>query len=181
VGFIARALPRAKIVCLRQHPLDSVWSNYKHLFGTKYYQYLYDRLDTAAYYVLFDRLTKFWQQLFPQRILELSYESLVDDLEGESHRLLAHCELQWTDRCLRFHGNESAVATPSVFQVRQPIYRTSVGRWRAYAHHLAAAGEYLVANGIRLQAGQGAVKSRPAPLKVSETCRVAASGVCRVD
>lgn len=150
VGFIARALPRAKIVCLRRHPLDSVWSNYKHLFGTKYYQYSYDLLDTAAYYVLFDRLMKFWQQLFPQRILELRYESLIDDLEGESRRLLAHCELQWTDRCLRFHENESAVATASVAQVRQPIYRTSVGRWRAYAHHLAAAGDYLVANGIRL-------------------------------
>jgi tetratricopeptide (TPR) repeat protein len=149
VGFIARALPRAKIICLRRHPLDTVWSNYKHLFATSpYFSYSYDLLDTAAYYVLFDRLMKFWQQLFPQRILELRYESVVDDLEGESRRLLAHCELQWTDGCLRFHENASAVATPSAAQVRRPIYRTSIGRWRVYEQHLAAVREYFVANGI---------------------------------
>jgi tetratricopeptide (TPR) repeat protein len=149
-GFIARALPRAKIIVLRRHPLDSVWSNYKHLFATtfSYYNYSYDLLDTAAYYVLFDRLMKFWHQLFPQRIMELRYESVVEDLEGEARRLLAHCELQWTDDCLRFHANESAVATPSGPQVRRPIYRTSVGRWRDYEKHLAAVREYFVAHGI---------------------------------
>ncbi len=150
VGFIARALPRARIVCLRRHPLDSVWSNYKHLFATNfsYYNYSYDLLDTAAYYVLFDRLMKFWQQLFPGRILELQYEALVEDLEGESRRLLDHCELEWTDECLRFYENESAVATPSAVQVRRPIYRTALGRWRAYERHLASVRDFFAAQGI---------------------------------
>lgn len=152
VGFIARALPRAKIVLLRRHPLDSVWSNYKHVFDPRssYFNYSFDLIDTAAYYVLFDRLMKFWQQLFPQRILELQYESVVDDLEGQSRRLLAHCELEWTDNCLRFHKNESAVATPSGPQVRRPIYRTSVGRWRNYEQHLTAVREYFVTHSIPL-------------------------------
>jgi tetratricopeptide (TPR) repeat protein len=151
-GFIARALPHAKIIVLRRHPLDSVWSNYKHLFGMKfsYYNYSFDLLDTAAYYVLFDRLIKFWQEQFPQRIMELRYESVVEDLEGEARRLLEFCELEWTDDCLRFHENESAVATPSGPQVRRPIYRTSVGRWRDYEKHLAAVREYFIAQGIPL-------------------------------
>jgi tetratricopeptide (TPR) repeat protein len=152
LGFIARALPGAKIVCLRRHPLDSVWSNYKHLFATNfsYYNYSCDLLDAAAYYVLFDRLMKFWRELLPGRILELKYESVVEDLEGQSRQLLAHCGLQWKEECLRFHENKSAVATPSGPQVRQPIYRGAVGRWRAYEHHLTSVREYLLAHGVRL-------------------------------
>lgn len=152
VGYIARALPRAKIVCLRRHPLDTVWSNYKHLFAVNfsYYNYAYDLLDTAAYYVMFDRLMKLWQQLFPGRVLELQYESVVEDLEGQSRRLLAHCELEWTDECLRFYENTSAVATPSTTQVRQPIYRSALGRWRAYDRHLAPVREFFAAHGIPL-------------------------------
>ena len=78
----------------------------------------------------------------------MRYESIVDDLEGESRRLLAHCGLQWTDGCLRFYENESAVATPSAPQVRRPIYRSALGSWRAYEQHLAPAREYLVSQGI---------------------------------
>ena len=150
VGFIARAMPRASIVCLRRHPLDTVWSNYKHLFGTNfsYYNYSFDLLDTAAYYVMFDRLIKLWQQLFPGRVLELQYEALVEDLEGQSRRLLAHCGLDWTDACLRFYENTSAVATPSTTQVRQPIYRSSLGRWRTYERQLAPVREFFEARGI---------------------------------
>jgi tetratricopeptide (TPR) repeat protein len=151
-GFIARALPNAKLVCLRRQPLDSVWSNYKHLFATNfpYYNYSHDLLDTATYYVLFDRLMSTWRQLFPGRILELRYEALVDDLEGESRRLLAHCGLEWSAECLRFHENPSAVATPSTAQVRQPIYRSALGRWRAYERYLAPVREYFAANGVEV-------------------------------
>jgi tetratricopeptide (TPR) repeat protein len=150
VGFIARAMPNASIVCLRRNPLDTVWSNYKHLFGTSfsYYNYSFDLLDTAAYYVMFDRLVKLWRQLFPGRLLELQYEAVVEDLEGQSRQLLAHCGLDWTDECLRFYENKSAVATPSTTQVRQPIYRSSLGRWRAYEGHLAPVREFFEAHGI---------------------------------
>lgn len=152
VGFIARALPNAAIVCLRRHPLDTVWSNYKHLFATdfSYYNYSYDLLDTAAYYVLFDRLMGLWQRLFPGRVLELRYEKLVDGLEEESRRLLEHCRLEWSADCLRFHENTSAVATPSATQVRQPIYRNALGRWRAYERHLLPVREFFETHGIEL-------------------------------
>jgi len=150
VGFIARALPNARIVCLRRDPLDSVWSNYKHLFAThfSYYNYSYDLHDTATYYSLFDRLMAFWRQTLPGRVLEVQYEDLVDDLEGETRRLLGHCGLDWSDACLRFYENAGAVATPSAAQVRQPIYRSSMGRWRAYARQLEPVRLQLQADGV---------------------------------
>ena len=138
IGHIARALPKAKIVCLRRQPLDSVWSNYKHLFAlnSPYYGWSYDLMDTARYYALFDRLMRFWKRQFPGRVLELSYEELTADQEGQTRALLAHCALPWDDACLDFHGRTGAVATPSAQQVRRPINRDSVERWRAYAAHL---------------------------------------------
>lgn len=150
VGYIARALPDAKIVCLRRHPLDTVWSNYRHLFATNfsYYSYSYDLLDTAAYYVMFDELMRFWQQRFPGRVLEVQYETLVEDQEAQTRRLLEHCGLTWDERCLDFHNNDAAVATPSKNQVRQPMYRGAMGRWRHYEKYLAPAREYLEARGI---------------------------------
>lgn len=138
IGHIARALPNAKIVCLRRQPLDSVWSNYKHLFAlnSPYYGWSYDLMDTARYYILFDRLMGFWRKQFPGRVLELSYEQLTADQEGQTRALLAHCGLAWDDACLDFHGRTGAVATPSAQQVRRPVNRDSVERWRAYAAHL---------------------------------------------
>jgi tetratricopeptide (TPR) repeat protein len=150
VGYLARALPDAKIVCLRRHPLDTVWSNYRHLFATNfsYYSYSYDLLDTAAYYVMFDRLMSFWQERFPGRVLEVQYETLVEDQEMQTRRLLDHCGLSWDERCLNFHQNDAAVATPSKSQVRQPMYRGAMGRWRHYEKYLAPARDYLLARGI---------------------------------
>lgn len=139
LGYIARALPDARIVCLRRHPLDTVWSNYRHLFAGRspYYSYSYDLEDTAHYYLRFDRLLRFWRERLGSRVLELSYEALVDDQEGETRRLLDHCGLPWSDACLHFHRNETAVATPSAAQVRRPIGREGVGRWTAHAEALA--------------------------------------------
>jgi tetratricopeptide (TPR) repeat protein len=150
VGFIAEALPNARIVCLRRGPMDTCWSNFKHLFATNfsYYNYSYDLLDTAAYYLLFDGLMAHWAKVFPGRVLEVQYERLVEDLEGESRRIVAHLGLPWSEACLRFHENEAAVATPSAAQVRQPIYKDSIGRWRRYAAHLAPVAAFFAANGI---------------------------------
>jgi len=150
VAFIARALPHAKLVRLRRGPLDVIWSNFKHLFSTDfpYYGYSHDLLDTAAYYVLFDRLIGFWRKLLPGRILEVQYESLVSSPESQSRRLFEHCGLDWSEECLRFHENASAVATPSARQVRQPIYGSSVGRWRAFEQYMAPARDLLRASGL---------------------------------
>jgi hypothetical protein len=84
-GFIAQALPQARIVCLRRHPMDTVLSNFRNLFAisSRYYDYSYDLIDIARYYARFHRLMAFWQEALPGRILEVSYEALVADQEGE--------------------------------------------------------------------------------------------------
>ena len=150
IGHIARAMPRAALVCLRRHPLDTVWSNYKNLFATTsaYYAYSHDLLDTARYYARFDRLMAFWETLLPGRVMQLQYETLVADQETESRRLFAHCGLTWTEAALDFHTNSAAVATPSAAQVRRPMYRDSVARWRAHATALAPVTALFAQAGI---------------------------------
>ncbi|WP_017668557.1 tetratricopeptide repeat-containing sulfotransferase family protein [Sandarakinorhabdus sp. AAP62] len=152
IGHIARALPQASIICLRRHPMDTIWSNYKNLFATTspYYGYSYDLMDIARYYVRFDRLMRLWAALFPGRILQLHYEELVADQAGQSQRLFAHCGLGWTEAALDFHTNSAAVATPSAAQVRRPIYRDAVARWRTHEAAMAPVADYLAQHDIKV-------------------------------
>lgn len=152
-GFIARALPQAKIICLRRDPMDSCLSNFRQLFMLEsgVHEYSFDLLDTGRYYVGFDRLMKHWQQQFPGRILEVQYESLVDEQEQGTRRLLDFCGLPWDDACLHFEDNPSPIATASSVQVRQPMNRRSIGRWRRYAEQTADLRKLLVDSGIVVQ------------------------------
>src|SRR6202042_412562 len=95
VGFIANALPNAKIICLRRDPVDTCLSNFRQLLShtAQYYGYSFDLLDTGRYYALFDRLMAHWKRVFPGRILEVDYEALVDSQEVQSRRLLDFCGL----------------------------------------------------------------------------------------
>lgn len=149
-GITARALPEARIVCLRRSPMDTVLANFRNLFaiGSRYYDFSYDLLDIAAYYARFDRLMTFWRAALPGRVLELRYEALIADQEGETRRLLAHCGLDWSDRCMDFHSNAGAVSTPSAAQVRRPIYRDSVARWRRHASELEPVRAFFETRGI---------------------------------
>lgn len=151
-GFIARALPSARIVCLRRHPLDTVLANFRNLFAvsSRYYDYSYDLMDIAHYYVRFDRLMAFWRAALPGHILELRYEDLVADQEGETRRLLAHCGLAWSDACLDFHQNAAPVSTPSAAQVRRPMYRESVARWKRHQSALAPVIRFFEEAGISI-------------------------------
>lgn len=151
-GFIARALPAASIVCLRRHPMDTVLSNFRNLFAvsSRYYDYSYDLADIAAYYVRFDRAMAFWHRVLPGRVLEVRYEDLVADQETETRRLLAHCGLDWSDACLAFHTNAAPVSTPSAAQVRRPIYRDSVARWKRHAAALEPVRQFLEQAGIAI-------------------------------
>lgn len=150
LGLIARALPGAAIVCLRRDPLDTVLANFRNLFaiGSRYYDYSYDLLDTAAYYQRFDRLMTIWREALPGRVLELGYEALVEDQLGQTRRLLHHCGLSWCDACLDFQANAAPVSTPSAAQVRRPLYRDAVGRWRRHAEALEPARAFLRQHGI---------------------------------
>jgi hypothetical protein len=98
--------------------------------------YAYDFEDIAAYYAEYERLMAHWKKLLPIEIYELQYEHLLDDLEGESKRMLDYCKLEWQEACLSFHRSERPVRTASSWQVRQPLYRTAKARWKKFEAHL---------------------------------------------
>jgi tetratricopeptide (TPR) repeat protein len=152
IGFIRLALPNARIICLRRNPLDTCLSNFRQLFDVdfSYYNYACDIMETGRYYVLFDRLMAHWQQVFPGKILEVHYEKLVADQEGESRRVIEFCGLEWEEACLAFEKNRAAVATASSVQVREPIFTTAVDRWRRYEEQLLPLREMLEAEGIEV-------------------------------
>lgn len=152
IGWIVEALPNADIVCLRRGAMDSVWSNFKHLFatGSPDNGWSYDLMDTARYVLMFQRLMAFWRQRFPGRIHEVSYEHLVADQEVQTRRMLTHCGIAWDPACLEFHCNQSAVVKPGVQQVREPINPRAVGSWRAYETQLSEVMDFFIANGIPL-------------------------------
>jgi tetratricopeptide (TPR) repeat protein len=153
VGLIAKALPKATFVCLRRQPMDVVLSNFKNLFAitSRYYDYSYDLAEIAEYYVRFDRLMAFWRDQLPGRVMEIGYEDLVADQEGQTRRLLAHCGLEWSDSCLDFHNSTAPVATPSAAQVRRPIYKDSVSKWRVHAEALEPAMRVFERHGIPVE------------------------------
>jgi hypothetical protein len=148
--LILRALPRAKVICLRRNPLDTCLSNYRQLFATSfsYYNYSYDLLDTGRYYAAFDSLVERWREAIPHNYLEVRYEDVVDRTEHEARRLVEFCELEWDAKCLAFQDNTAPVATASSAQVRRPIYRTSIERWRHYERELEPLRALLAEAGV---------------------------------
>ncbi|MCB1687862.1 MAG: sulfotransferase [Halioglobus sp.] len=149
LGLIKRALPNARLICLRRDPMDTCLSNYRQLFATnfKYYHYNYDLLDCGRYYIEFDRLMRHWRETLQGSLLELQYEALVKDPEQHTKRLLAHCGLPWEDQCLSFHRQKSSVATASAVQVRQGVYTSSVNRWQRYGDAMQPLYEMLESAG----------------------------------
>ena len=151
-GFIARALPNCRIVCLRRDPMDTCLSNFRQLFtlGSAHYDYSFDLLDTGRYFLEFDRLIGFWKEQLPGRILEVGYESLVRNQEAGTRQLLEFCGLDWDPSCLDFHDNAAPVATASAVQVRTPMNSGSVHRWKRYGPELAALRSLLEEGGIEI-------------------------------
>lgn len=151
-GFIARALPGARIICLRRDAMDTCLSNFRQVFAlnSPHFDYSFDLLDTGRYYLMFDRLMAHWRQALPGRILEVQYEDLVDDQEAQTRRMLAFCGLEWEEACMRFEENAAPVATASAMQVRTPMSRSSIGRWRRYGPQLSDLLQLFSEHGVRL-------------------------------
>jgi tetratricopeptide (TPR) repeat protein len=149
LGLIHLALPNAKLVCLRRDPMDTCLSNYRQLFGAKfkYYYYSYDLLDCGRYYLQFDKLMRHWHTVMPGVVHEVQYEDLIAKPERVSRELVAFCDLPWESQCLEFHRQKGSVATPSAAQVRQPIYNSSIDRWRQYGDALRPLHDLLTAAG----------------------------------
>ena len=142
VGFLSLALPNAKIINARRHPLDSCLGSFKQLFA-RGQPFTYDQFELAEFYLEYQRLMDHWHAVLPGRVLDVQYEHVVDGLETQVRRILEYCELPWNDACLRFYENERAVKTASSEQVRQPIYSSSKHLWRRYEKHLGPMIEIL--------------------------------------
>jgi Flp pilus assembly protein TadD len=152
-GLIHKALPGARIICLRRNPMDTVLSNFRQLFAIHFsqYNYAYDLLDIARYYLLFDKLMSHWEVTLPADIFrQVHYESVVDDTEAQARSIIDFLNLPWEDECLDFHRNEAPVATASAVQVRQPIYRSSVGRWKTVEAQLEDVKSLFTEAGINV-------------------------------
>ncbi|RFU47870.1 sulfotransferase [Paraburkholderia sp. DHOC27] len=132
VGLIHLALPNARIIHSRRGAVETCLSIFSRIFHDV--PFSYDLAELGRYYRAYDALMAHWRQALPPGVmLEVQYEELVDDLEGTARRMLAHCGLDWDARCLAFHQTQRQVNTASASQVRQPIYRTSLARWRPAA------------------------------------------------
>jgi tetratricopeptide (TPR) repeat protein len=143
MGLILAALPDARFIHLERNSLDTCLSIYFQGFSAAH-AYATDFGDLAHYYREYRRLMAHWRDvLSPQTLLEVRYEDLVDDPESWSRRMLAHIGLPWDPRCLEFHRTDRPVLTASNWQVRQPISKSSVERWRRYEQFIGPLREAL--------------------------------------
>jgi predicted Zn-dependent protease len=131
IDLIQLALPRAKIIDARRHPLGCCFSAYKQHFA-RGQGFTYSLEDIGRYYRDYVELMVFFDEILPGRIHRVIYESMIEDTESEVRRLLEYCGLPFEASCLRFYENERAVRTASSQQVRRPIFREGMDHWRHY-------------------------------------------------
>ena len=136
VGLIHLILPNAKIVDVRRDPRDCCFANY-----SQHFQWgmngMYGQSDLAEYYRDYVRLMRHFDGVLPGRVHRIIYEDLVDEFEPRVRALLDYLELPFEEGCLRYFETERAVHTPSAQQVRRPINRDGIGRWRPYQPYLS--------------------------------------------
>jgi tetratricopeptide (TPR) repeat protein len=132
IGLIQLALPNAGIIHVSRDPIDTCVSCFCRLFGAEQ-DHTYDLAELGRYYRHYAALMEHWNRVLPKdRVLNIRYEELVADLEAQARRIIGYSGLDWDPRCLAFHETDRPVRTASALQVRQPIYNSSVGRWRKY-------------------------------------------------
>lgn len=134
LGLIALLFPNARIIHVHRHPLDTCLSCYFNNLVEVRFSFDLDML--GAYYTRYVSLMDHWRDVLPMDILDVRYESLVENQEAISREMISFCGLDWHADCLAFHRNDRPIKTASMFQVRRPMYASSVGRWKAYEKHL---------------------------------------------
>jgi len=136
VGLIHLMLPNAKIIHVRRNPVDTCLSCFTKL-ASRGLEESYDLTELGKYYCSYVKLMNYWRTLLPDNsFLDVQYEDIVADKELQARRIIHFCDMEWDEACLDFHKLKRSVSTASMTQVRQPIYKSSVARWRAYEKHL---------------------------------------------
>jgi tetratricopeptide (TPR) repeat protein len=167
VGLIHLALPNSRFIHVRRNPLDTCFSCFSLLF-TGDQSFTYDLGELGRYYRSYAALMEYWRNVLPPGVMvEIQYEELVADLEGQARTVVEHCGLNWEDACLAFHLTQRQVKTASAVQVREPLYQTSVGRWRPYEKFLQPLIQALEIGALdsadAAQAGPAIAARRPPP------------------
>jgi tetratricopeptide (TPR) repeat protein len=135
VGLIHMILPNARIIHTVRDPVETCVSCFSRLFSDL--PFSYDLAELGRYFRRYHELMAHWRSVLPAgAMLDVAYEDVVGDLDGQARRLIDYCGLPWDDRCLSFHETRRPVATASNVQVRRPLYRSSVARWRRYEAYL---------------------------------------------
>ena len=137
IGLIHLMFPGARIIHSMRDPMDSCFSCFSRLFIADNLGYTYNLGSVGRYWISYHELMQHWHAVLPPgRILDVSYEDMVGNFENQARRIVEYLGLPWDDRCLGFHTNRRVVKTASVAQVRRPIYKTSVARWKPYEAYL---------------------------------------------
>ncbi|MDC3271801.1 sulfotransferase, partial [Gammaproteobacteria bacterium] len=135
IGLIHLIMPNAKIIDARRYPLDCCFSMFKQLFAQGQ-EFTYGLAEAASYYNSYIQLMDHWDEVLPGKILRVNNEDVIEDLDGQVRRMLDYLELPFEEECIAFHETDRSVRTASSEQVRQPINKKGMGRWKPYAKHL---------------------------------------------
>ncbi|MDG1061460.1 MAG: sulfotransferase [SAR86 cluster bacterium] len=135
IGLIHLIMPNAKIIDARRYPLDCCFSMFKQLFAQGQ-EFSYGLAEAGSYYRSYVKLMHHWDKVLPNKILRVNNEDVIEDLEGQVKRMLDFLELPFEEECVLFHETDRSVRTASSEQVRQPINKKGMGRWKPYAKNL---------------------------------------------
>ena len=141
IGLIKTLFPDARIILCQRNPLDTCISIFFHCIQD--WKWSFELTELGQYYLDYQRIMSHWQKLFPGEIFTVQYEELVMEQEKVSKQLIDYLGLEWDEKCLDFHNNERDVRTISNMQVRQPMYKNSIDRWKPYEKHLQPLIEVL--------------------------------------
>ena len=147
LGLIALLWPGSRVILCRRDPRNIAVSCWRTSLPAVPWSSAWDHI--ARHVADYQRLLEHWRNTRPLEWLDLDYEELVGDLEGQSRRLVEFLGLDWDPACLSFHLNRRVVRTPSLVQVRQPVYSDSVGIWRKYEPYVGGLFEAFERHGVR--------------------------------
>ena len=150
VGFILNSIPEAKIIHMRRNPMAICWSNYKANFFDNIGMDYAHKLETIGeFYVIYNETMKFWNEIYPNSLIEVDYDIFVMDYVSGSKSIIKDIGLNWEDKILKFHENNRAVETNSLLQVRDQVYQNSSKNWKKYEKYLTPVMEILKNNNIK--------------------------------
>jgi len=151
LGAIRRALPGATSILVMRQAVDSCFAMYRILFGQAY-PFSYDFTELARYYAAYCRLIEHWRAVLGDWLVEITYEEMVRQPACVGARVAAAANVPWVESAVETHKSEGVSMTASAAQIRQPIYQSSVGKWRHYQRHLTPLLAALASHGVAISA-----------------------------